>query len=175
MSATLPFKRPVSLDGGMGREFRFRGVDVMRPIWSASALLDAPEIVRAVHRDFIAAGADVITTNTYGVIRADLAREGMEDRFAALNTFAGKLAVQARDEARRPVLIASSLPPLRGSYRPDLVGPFAEIEPLYREQAAFSRRTLISSSARRCPAPPRAMPPLAPPPRPASRSGYHGR
>lgn len=132
-TAPLP-ARTVLLDGGMGRELRRRGVPILETIWSANALLVAPEVVRDVHRDYIMAGADVITVNSYGVIRGDLAKEGIEDRFAELNRLAGRLAQEARDETGRDVLIAGSLPPLRGSYRPDLVGPFAEIEPLYREQ-----------------------------------------
>ena len=123
------------LDGGMGRELRRRGVPILETIWSANALLVAPDVVREIHDDFIAAGADVITTNTYGVIRGDLATEGVEDRFAELNIAACKLAQEARAAAGRRVLVAGALPPLRGSYRPDLVGPFDEIEPLYREQA----------------------------------------
>lgn len=125
----------VLLDGGMGRELRFRGVAVPETIWSAAALMSDPEVVRQVHLDFIAAGADVITTNTYGVIREDLAKEGIEDRFAELNNLACRLAVEARDISNRRVAIAGSLPPLRGSYRPDRVGPEAVIESLYREQA----------------------------------------
>jgi S-methylmethionine-dependent homocysteine/selenocysteine methylase len=131
----LPRSKPVLLDGGLGRELRFRGVDILQTIWSAGALMTDPDIVRQVHADYIAAGADIITTNTYGVIRSDLAREGIEDRFAELNTLACRLAVEARDAAQRRVLIAGSLPPLRGSYRPDLVGPSEEIEILYQEQA----------------------------------------
>jgi S-methylmethionine-dependent homocysteine/selenocysteine methylase len=125
----------ILLDGGMGRELRFRGITLSEHIWSATALLVAPDVVRQIHADYIAAGADVITTNTYGVIRADLAREGLADRFAALNHLAGCLAAEARDAAGRPVRIAGSLPPLRGSYRPDLVGAFDEIAPRYLEQA----------------------------------------
>lgn len=131
----LPRSKPVLLDGGMGRELRFRGVDVPETIWSAGALMTNPEVVRQIHSDYIAAGADIITTNTYGVIRADLAKAGIEKRFAELNTLACRLAVEARDAAQRKVLIAGSLPPLRGSYRPDLVGPGDEIEALYQEQA----------------------------------------
>ncbi len=127
--------RPILLDGGMGRELRRRGVPILETIWAANALLVAPDTVRAVHRDYIEAGAELITINTYGVIRADLAKEGVEDRFRELNVLAAKLAQQARDDAAKPVLIAGSLPPLRGSYRPDLVGPSKEIEALYREQA----------------------------------------
>ncbi len=133
---TIPLPdRTVLLDGGMGRELRRRGVTILDTIWSANALVVAPEAVRQVHEDYIAAGADIITTNSYGVIRGDLAKEGIEHRFAELNDLAGRLAVEARDRSGRPAAIAGSLPPLRGSYRPDLVGPFEEIEPQYREQA----------------------------------------
>jgi S-methylmethionine-dependent homocysteine/selenocysteine methylase len=133
---TVPLPdRTVLLDGGMGRELRMRGVPILDTIWAANALVVAPEMVRDVHRDYIKAGADIITINSYGVIRSDLIKENIEHRFAELNRLAGTLARQAREEAGRDVLIAGSLPPLRGSYRPDLVGPFAEIEPLYREQA----------------------------------------
>ncbi|MCK4978158.1 MAG: homocysteine S-methyltransferase family protein [Anaerolineales bacterium] len=127
--------RPLLLDGGLGRELRFRGVEIPETIWSANALLVAPEEVLQIHRDYISAGADIITTNTYGIIRKDLAKEGIEDRFEELNTLACSLASEARQTADFPVFIAGSLPPLRGSYRPDLVGADEEIEPLYREQA----------------------------------------
>ena len=135
-SVDLPPRR-VLLDGGMGRELRHRGIKILDTIWSANALLEAPDTVRDVHGDYIAAGADVIITNTYGIIRGELAREGLEDRFAELNIQACKLAQEARAACGRQVLIAGSLPPLRGSYRPDWVGPYDEIEPLYREQAGI--------------------------------------
>ena len=127
--------RPVLLDGGMGRELRFRSVQISPHIWSASALVTAPDVVREVHVKYILAGADIITTNTYGVIRCNLAKEGIEGRFAELNLLACSLAREALDTTNRRILIAGSLPPLHGSYRPDLVGEFEEIEPLYREQA----------------------------------------
>jgi S-methylmethionine-dependent homocysteine/selenocysteine methylase len=128
------FDRPLLLDGGTGRELRRRGVPILDTIWSANALVVAPHTVREVHLDYIAAGADVITTNTYGIIRSELAKEGIEERYAELNRMAGDLARQAREEGGREIAIAGSLPPLRGSYRPDLVGPLAEILPQYREQ-----------------------------------------
>jgi S-methylmethionine-dependent homocysteine/selenocysteine methylase len=125
----------VLLDGGMGRELGFRGVEVPPTIWSAQALIDAPDAVREVHADYIDAGADIITTNTYATLRTHLERAGVEDRYEALNRLAGELAVQARDSAGRPALIAGSLAPLFESYRPDLVLPVDELEPVYREQA----------------------------------------
>jgi len=128
-------ERTILLDGGMGRELRFRGIETPATIWSTQALLVAPEVVRDIHMDYIAAGADIITANTYGIIRSDLAKEGIEDRFEALNKLACTLALEARDAAGHPVWIAGSLPPLKGSFRPDLVGDYNEIERLYREQA----------------------------------------
>ena len=136
-SVNLP-GRTVLLDGGMGRELRRRGVPILDTIWSANALVVSPETVSEIHLDYISAGADVIITNTYGVIRAGLAEEGIEDRFVELNLLACSLAQEARAAGAtsvRPVLIAGSLPPLAGSYRPDRVGDFDRIEPLYREQA----------------------------------------
>ncbi len=123
------------LDGGMGQELRRRGVQGTNTLWSAYALISAPDIVQAVHEDYIKAGANIITTNTYATIRRRLVSAGIENQFASLNQLAGELACQAREARGRDVLIAGSLPPLRGSYRPDLVGSFDEIEPLYREQA----------------------------------------
>jgi S-methylmethionine-dependent homocysteine/selenocysteine methylase len=127
--------RPLLLDGGMGRELRFRGVDVMTAIWAANGLITAPDTVRQIHQDYIAAGADIITTNTYGIIRSNLAIEGLEDQFEDLNLLACTLARQARQQSGTDVLIAGSLPPLAGSYRPDLVGEIEDLVPLYMEQA----------------------------------------
>jgi len=114
--------RPILLDGGMGRELRFRGIDILTAIWSANALIVAPDTVRQIHQDFISAGADIITTNTYGIIRSNLAQKGLEDHFEKLNNLACQLARQARQKSKTSVLIAGSLPPLAGSYRPGRIG-----------------------------------------------------
>jgi S-methylmethionine-dependent homocysteine/selenocysteine methylase len=135
MHLSLYHNQMLLLDGGMGKELMFRGVNVPETIWSAGALISNPEVVRQVHLDYIVAGAEIITTNTYGVIRQDLAKEGIEDRYAELNLLACKLAVRAREMSGRDVVVAGSLPPLRGSYRPDLVGPSEEIQTLYLEQS----------------------------------------
>lgn len=141
MSEIIPLEkkldrdRVILLDGSMGRELRRRGVETRNTIWSATALLVAPQEVVNVHLDNIAAGADIITTNTYGIIRHELAREGIESDFETLNVLACELALQSRQQSSGDVLIAGSLPPLRGSYRPDRVGDYDEIEPLYEEQA----------------------------------------
>ncbi|WP_216099044.1 homocysteine S-methyltransferase family protein [Arthrobacter sp. SW1] len=108
------------LDGGMGRELARRGAPFRQPEWSALALMEAPEHVQAVHEDFIAGGARVITSNSYAVVPFHIG----EERFAAdartLASRAGRLARAAADSSGHSVRVAGSLPPLFGSYRPDL-------------------------------------------------------
>lgn len=125
----------VLLDGSMGEELGRRGVRLSDAIWSAAALLEAPDAVRGVHVDYILAGADIITTNTYGLVRRNFAEAGLQHRLTELNKLACALAREALDAAARPVLVAGSLPPQFGTYQPDKVRPFEELEPLYREQA----------------------------------------
>jgi S-methylmethionine-dependent homocysteine/selenocysteine methylase len=127
----------VLLDGGMGRELQRRGLAPVTGTWSAEALIDHPSVVRDIHRDFIAAGAEVITTSNYAVVPFMLARGNLEHRMAEMLAASARLAREARAAADRPqVRIAGSLPPLAQSYRPDLVGPPETIEPLYRRIAS---------------------------------------
>ncbi len=123
------------LDGGMGQELAARGLETGDGTWSARALLDDPAAVLAVHRDFVAAGADIITTNSYAATRRRLDPSGIPGAFERCNRLAGELARQAAAEADHTVLVAGSLPPLHGSYRPDRVRPLQELQPQYREQA----------------------------------------
>ena len=67
------------LDGGTGRELKRIGAPFRQPEWSALALIEAPEFVSRVHEAYVAAGADVITTNSYAVVPFHLGAE----RFAA--------------------------------------------------------------------------------------------
>jgi len=125
-------------DGGMGQELRRRGSNNIHPIWSAQALIEMPDVVRETHWDYIDAGARLIITNTYSTVRRRLDSNNVPGTFEDLNRLAGQLANEARDEAGTDgVLIAGSLPPLAGSYRPENVEPFDDIMPLYAEQAGL--------------------------------------
>lgn len=127
----------VLLDGGMGQELIRRKASGQGVLWSAKALFDFPAAVVAIHEDYIRAGADVITTNSYACIRNNFEPEGLADRLGEMNRLSAELAHRARDVCGKPVLIAGSMGPQRGSYRPDLVGTYQETEALYREQAEF--------------------------------------
>ena len=108
----LASRRTVVLDGAGGTELERRGyVDRLR-LWSAGAVEDAPEMVVRIHRDYIEAGAQVITTQTFTCCRRRFRKAGSEALFEPLTRRAVALAIRARREAGRPdVLIAGSVSP----------------------------------------------------------------
>ncbi|WP_060513424.1 homocysteine S-methyltransferase family protein [Pseudomonas sp. NBRC 111124] len=113
----------VILDGGMGRELQRSGAPFRQPEWSALALSEAPDAVVGVHAAYIAAGAQVITSNSYAVVPFHIGEERFAQEGLQLATVAGQLARRAADASAQPVQVAGSLPPLFGSYRPDLFQP----------------------------------------------------
>ena len=123
------------LDGGMGRELNRMGAPFRQPEWSALALMEGPDFVRRAHAAFINAGAEVITTNSYAVVPFHIGDERFAARGQELADLAGRLARQAATESGKKVLVAGSLPPLFGSYRPDLIKS-GEAQPLLKPLVA---------------------------------------
>ena len=106
------------LDGGMGRELQRLGAPFRQPEWSALALMQRPEFVTKAHERFVHAGANVISTNSYAIVPFHIGEALFQERGLELARLAGQLA---RDVANNGgVKVAGSLPPVLGSYRPDL-------------------------------------------------------
>lgn len=124
-----PGQTLIILDGGMGQELVARAGRAT-PLWSVQALLDTPDLVRAVHDDFFAAGAEVATTNSYSALPDRLEAAGLSDRLDALNIAACEIACRARD-AHGGGLVAGSLGPLGFSYQPDKAPPADEAAEIY--------------------------------------------
>ena len=97
------------LDGGTGTELRRRSVPLSDNAWSALASLTHYEQLRTIHADYIAAGADVITTNTFATTRFVLEAAGHRDDFRLINARAVAAAREARDRSGREVAIAGSI------------------------------------------------------------------
>lgn len=114
------------LDGATGTELNRRGVDTGLPLWSANALTtDAGlNVLRQVHLDYLNAGADIITTNTFRTNRRVLVGKGYSARELTLRAVAA--AREAIAEFGKPALVAGSLSALEDCYRPDLVPPADE-------------------------------------------------
>jgi S-methylmethionine-dependent homocysteine/selenocysteine methylase len=113
----------IVLDGGAGRELARMGAPFRQPEWSALALMEGPDFVLRMHERYIAAGADVITTNSYAVVPFHIGAARFAIQGEELADLAGRLARQAALDAGRLVKVAGSLPPACGSYRADLFRP----------------------------------------------------
>lgn len=113
--------KPLFLDGATGTELNRRGVDTGLPLWSANALTtDAGlNVLRQVHLDYLHAGADIITTNTFRTNRRALAGSGCSAR--ELTQRAVATAREAVTEFGKPAHVAGSLSTLEDCYCPDVV------------------------------------------------------
>lgn len=112
------------LDGGMGTELDRRGSNTMLPLWSAQSLLEEPDLVREIHEDFIRAGSDIITTNTFRTQDRTLKNAGFKTVNAQeLTLKAIEIARQARSNVNysKKIYIAGSIAPLEDCYSPHLV------------------------------------------------------
>jgi homocysteine S-methyltransferase len=120
----------------MGTELQHRGVDTGLPLWSANALISHPETVLQIHREYVEAGADIITTNTFRTTRRTMKRANLPDRSEQLTKRAIELAYQARSAfPDREILVAGSIAPLEDCYRPDLVPSDTELKDEHAELA----------------------------------------
>jgi len=101
------------LDGGLATELEARGLDLDDPLWSARALIDAPDVVAAVHRDYLEAGTDIIATATYqATMPAVTAHEILSGVTLACRERDAFWEQRERDGARPRPLVAASI----GSY-----------------------------------------------------------
>jgi len=86
------------LDGALATELEERGADIDDPLWSARVLVENPDLIREVHADYFAAGADVAITATYQATFEGFAQRGIDhDEAADLM----RLAVTLADDARK--------------------------------------------------------------------------
>lgn len=127
------------LDGATGTELTRRGVDTSLPLWSAGALIHAPDVVRAIHSDYLRAGADIITVNTFRTHRRSLAKGGLGDRAREITRFAVQLVREAVEQTTQrtnnPIFVAGSIAPLEDCYSPHRVPPDDELRTEHAEMA----------------------------------------
>ena len=125
--------QPIVADGGMGTMLIAQGLrqGESPELWN----VEHPERVRQIHRDYIAAGAQIILTNSFGGSRIRLGRSGLADRVEELNRAAAALARAEADAAERPVVVGGSIGPTGEMLEPYGELPFDEAAAAFEEQA----------------------------------------
>ena len=104
----------VILDGGTGTELERRGVLMDPNAWCGPASLENTSLLEGVHRDYIKAGADIVTTNTFASSRLMLKPAGFADQFEEINRAAIRAAHRARHASGRDdVLVVGCLSHMR--------------------------------------------------------------
>ena len=137
----------ILLDGGTGSELQRRGVNVSRGAsvagglgaWSGTAMEDAPEVVRAIHEDYLRAGAELITANSYNTNRGQLARAGLAHRMEEFSRQAVEVAREARDHLAPDAFVAGSIAPTTRfptGWDPRRVAPVDELRQEWGDQVA---------------------------------------
>lgn len=133
----------IILDGGIGTEILRRNLS-----WADHQVTGSPDAIRGLHEDYIRAGADVITTNSFQLARRSflshfrdeaymrhVGAPGLHTRAAEMLTASVELAKKARASVApdRPVAIAGAVTTLEWCFRPDLAPPAHEMRSEYRE------------------------------------------
>ncbi len=137
-------ERILVLDGAMGTQLQdccldssdFGGAELEG--CNENLVLTRPDVVRRIHADYYAAGADIVETNTFGGTAIVLAEYGLQDKVGAINRTAAEIARAAADEASRdgrPRFVAGSMGPTTKSVTVTGGVTFHELAADFREQA----------------------------------------
>ena len=105
----------IILDGGIGAELEKNGANMDQDLWCGKCSVDNPELVKKVHENYIDAGADVITTNTYGTTPISMKQYGYDNLIEEYN----KKSVQIAKEAskNKNVAVAGSVSTFGSFYK----------------------------------------------------------
>jgi len=131
----LSNKEIIVLDGATGSEIARLGAEMNSSAWCGVANKTHPDIVREVHEEYIRAGADVVTANTFSTSRHILASAGLADETVSINTRAVELAREAAHNVspERPIAVAGSMSTMR-AWIPGTVSPDPRFLPTPEEE-----------------------------------------
>jgi len=99
------------LDAGTGTELQARGAPMHPDVWCGMAHMTNPDTVRQIHIDYIRAGADIVTANTFSTNRNMMGPAGLGEQVVDVNRQAVERALEAREQAQagRPIAVAGSM------------------------------------------------------------------
>lgn len=122
---------PIVFDGAMGTQLYERGIYINNSFDDAN--LKRQDLVRQIHEDYVAAGAQVLTTNTFAANRVKLRKHGLDEQFEEINRAGVQLA---REVAGDKAWIAGSIGPTGQTPTMLTDREVAEIRDAYAEQVA---------------------------------------
>ncbi|TNF86103.1 MAG: homocysteine S-methyltransferase family protein [Gammaproteobacteria bacterium] len=100
----------ILIDGATGTEIERRGVPQLHNAWNGGGALSHPDILRAVHEDYLSLGAEIIISNNFATHYYALRDAGVAERFEAYNRRGVELAIEARDNLQKPnALVAAGI------------------------------------------------------------------
>ncbi len=99
----------ILLDGGIGAELEKKGAKMDKNLWCGKCSVDSPEFLKEVHENYIDAGADVITTNTYAATPISLRKHGYEESIELFNKQAVQIAKNAIENTNKQIALAGSV------------------------------------------------------------------
>lgn len=120
-------------DGAMGTMLYSKGIYINRSYDELN--LSSPDLVADVHREYLKAGAEIIETNTFGASRLKLTGQSLDDKLAAINVAAVKLARRAIETAKHDAFVAGAIAPLGVRIEPYGPTSVEEARLMFREQA----------------------------------------
>jgi S-methylmethionine-dependent homocysteine/selenocysteine methylase len=125
------------MDGAMGTELMARGLKLPLPLWSAEANLTDPEIVSAIQSDYVAAGADILGTNTFRTTTWSYRKAGFSPKRAEERAKSSLMKAVELARSANPKIMAGSITSIEDCYEPESFPGRGAAEDTYGENVEW--------------------------------------
>jgi len=120
----------IILDGAIGAELEKKGAKMHKDLWCGTCSVESPDLVKKVHEEYILAGADVITTNTYATTPIAMKQYGFDNQVNEFNKKSVQLAKEAIKNSNKDIAVAGSVSTFGSLYKYGLEA----MKPGFKEQ-----------------------------------------
>ena len=107
----------IILDGSMGAQLEKKGAQMDKDLWCGKCSINNPDLVKKVHEEYIEAGADIITTNTYATTPISMRQHGLSQFIEKYNQESVKIAKDAVKSSKKDIAIAGSVSTFGNFYK----------------------------------------------------------
>ena len=107
----------IILDGAIGAELEKKGAKMHKDLWCGTCSVESPDLVKKVHEEYILAGADIITTNTYATTPIAMKQYGFDDQINDFNKKSVQIAKEAVKNSNKDIAVAGSVSTFGSLYK----------------------------------------------------------